>query len=141
MFGDPQTLSEESFKQFVFDSTDFNIRTLDGYGTFHSMGGVMCVTPASGGKPPADIKRIKTCPSAEKLAIVKKVKLQRYIASNTKGIGDITVEDPAEIRCFQSTNSVHPFLDLLWISGSWFVLPKNPGWNGYMELVTKGITD
>ena len=100
MIGDPQTLSEESFKQFVFDSTDFNIRTLDGYGTFHSMGGVMCVTPASGGKPPADIKRIKTCPSAEKLAIVKKVKLQRYIASNTKGIGDITVEDPAESVAF-----------------------------------------
>jgi len=141
MIDNQQTITEESFKQFVFDNADFNIRTLDGYGTFHSMGGVMCVTPASGVKLPSDIERIKTCPPAERLATVNKVKLHRYTAPNSKGIGGIMVEDPAEIRCLEAANSVHPFLDLLWMSGSWLSLPKNPGWSGYMELVTKGITD
>ena len=140
MIDNQQTISEESFKQFVFDNADFNIRTLDGYGTFHSMGGVMCVTPASGVKLPSD-ERIKTCPPAERLATVNKVKLHRYTAPNSKGIGGITVEDPAEIRCLEAANSVHLFLDLLWMSGSWLSLPKNPGSSGYMELVTKGITD
>jgi len=48
MIGDPHTFSEESFKPFVFDNADFYIRTLDGYGTFHSMGGTMCVTSGQG---------------------------------------------------------------------------------------------
>ena len=32
-------IDDNSFKQFVLD---FNVRTVDGYGIFHSMGGIMC---------------------------------------------------------------------------------------------------
>ena len=37
-------IREDGFLQYIFDNADFNIRTLDGLGTFHSMGGVkkMC---------------------------------------------------------------------------------------------------
>lgn len=38
---------EDTFIQFVFDNADFNIRTIDGHGTFHSMGGIMCVSPSN----------------------------------------------------------------------------------------------
>ncbi|KAK5650089.1 hypothetical protein RI129_001118 [Pyrocoelia pectoralis] len=38
---------EDSFIQFVFDNADFNIRTIDGHGTFHSMGGIMCISPSN----------------------------------------------------------------------------------------------
>ena len=34
-----------SFTQFVFDNADFNAATLTGHYTFHSMGGIACVTP------------------------------------------------------------------------------------------------
>ena len=34
-----------SFTQFVFDNADFNVATLTGYNTFHTMGGIACVTP------------------------------------------------------------------------------------------------
>jgi len=34
--------------------TYFYIRTLDGYDTFHSMGGAMCVMPSTGVKPWAE---------------------------------------------------------------------------------------
>ena len=45
MLDDQPTIHPDSFKEFVFDNADFNVRTLDGYGTFHSMGGIMCITP------------------------------------------------------------------------------------------------
>ena len=34
------------FVKFVFDNTDFNISTLTGHGTFHSLGGLVCTTPS-----------------------------------------------------------------------------------------------
>lgn len=40
-----QAVNTESFIQFVFDNADINVRTLDGYGTFHSMGGILCISP------------------------------------------------------------------------------------------------
>lgn len=39
------SFSENAFAQWVFDNADFNTRTLDGHGTFHAMGGVVCVYP------------------------------------------------------------------------------------------------
>ena len=66
MLGPQQGVSEESFEQFVFDNADFNIRTIDGYDTFHPMGRVMCVTPASGVKLQSEIDRLRKCPPAEK---------------------------------------------------------------------------
>lgn len=40
-----QVVNSGSFIQFVFDNADINVRTLDGYGTFHSMGGILCISP------------------------------------------------------------------------------------------------
>lgn len=86
----------------MFDNTYFNIRTLDGYDTSHSMGGVRCVTQAIGVKPSSEIERIKTCPPADLLATVNKVHLQRHTIPNTKGIHGITMKGPADIRCLNS---------------------------------------
>jgi len=58
---------------------------------------------------------------------VNKAKLQRYTAPNSKGIGDVMMEDPAAIRCLQSTNYVRLFLDLLCMSGSWLFLKIQTG--------------
>lgn len=38
-------VNQNSFSQFVFDNADFNINTIDGYNTFHTMGGIQCVVP------------------------------------------------------------------------------------------------
>jgi len=54
--GDPQTFREEPLKSFVFENADFYIQTLAGHGTFHSMGGIKCATPASRDKPLVDIE-------------------------------------------------------------------------------------
>ncbi|ELU03580.1 hypothetical protein CAPTEDRAFT_185644 [Capitella teleta] len=38
----------DGFYQFVFDNADFKVATISGHNTFHSMGGIGCVTPYSG---------------------------------------------------------------------------------------------
>ncbi|KAJ8877080.1 hypothetical protein PR048_021532 [Dryococelus australis] len=38
---------QTSFCQFVFDNTDFNGSTIDGMNTFHTIGGIKCITPGS----------------------------------------------------------------------------------------------
>jgi len=55
----PPTLQSDSFIQFVFDNADFNVRTMTGHGTFHSMGGIMCVTPGDAVEKGNPIKRIE----------------------------------------------------------------------------------
>ncbi|KMQ84700.1 hypothetical protein RF55_17294 [Lasius niger] len=40
-----KVIKEHAFGQYVFDNADHNVCTLDGLNTFHSMGGICCVTP------------------------------------------------------------------------------------------------
>ncbi|KAG8171061.1 hypothetical protein JTE90_000788 [Oedothorax gibbosus] len=36
-----------SSSQFVFDNVGFNACTIDGVNSFHAMGGIKCITPAT----------------------------------------------------------------------------------------------
>ena len=77
-------IDHQAFKQFVFDNADFNIRTLDGYGTFHSMCGIMCLTPGNAVQLQGDIKRISPQQSTEtSLSEAKSIKLQTYHSQST----------------------------------------------------------
>lgn len=51
-------ITPSGFGQFVFVNVDLNVSILDGFNTFHSMGGVSCVTSATVLVPcqPADRK-------------------------------------------------------------------------------------
>lgn len=55
---------EGSFNQFVFDNADFDVCTTDGLKTFHSMGGIRCITPASSEEEEARIPRCKKMPQS-----------------------------------------------------------------------------
>ena len=44
------------FTQFVLDNADFNVATLTGHNTFHSMGGIACVTPPGSITHPSSVK-------------------------------------------------------------------------------------
>ncbi|GBM42127.1 hypothetical protein AVEN_99051-1 [Araneus ventricosus] len=57
-------VQNNGFAQFVFDNADYNTRTVDGYGTFHVMGVVQCVTPASSVQTSSCIPRQKIIPTA-----------------------------------------------------------------------------
>lgn len=55
-----------SFTQFVYDNADFNVATVTGHNTFHSMGGIACVT-LPGTVETSAINRTVKLPSAEKV--------------------------------------------------------------------------
>ena len=44
MSGGDLSYDLSGFTQFVFDNADFNVATLTGHNTFHSMSGIACVT-------------------------------------------------------------------------------------------------
>jgi len=46
---DPENfkIADDSFIQCIYDNADHNTKTIDGFNTFHAMGGIMVVTPSS----------------------------------------------------------------------------------------------
>lgn len=67
-----------SFSQFIFDNADFNINTLDGLNTFHSMGGIQCVTPSSSVCPVDKINRLKIMPSSQNIGNLRKTNIKIF---------------------------------------------------------------
>ncbi|CAH0562841.1 unnamed protein product [Brassicogethes aeneus] len=55
---------DNAYSQFVFENADVNTRTINGFGTFHAMGGIQCVTPKTAIRPDQAIKRYREKPSA-----------------------------------------------------------------------------
>ena len=58
----------DSFHQWIFDNADVNIRTLDGIGKWHGMGGALAVTPVIAVNPASVTIRLKTIPTNDQLA-------------------------------------------------------------------------
>ena len=48
IFIDKPSYNLNGFTQFIFDNADFNVATLTGHNTFHSLGDIACVAPPSG---------------------------------------------------------------------------------------------
>lgn len=125
------------FIQFIFDNADFNVRTLNGHGTFHAMGGVKCTTPAP---VPVSIPvpRIKKVPSAAEIAAKGEFPLQWYKKPIIPGLKSIIIEDVTS-SLFQSNPDVttQKSLDLLWLSSIFIPAPLSPKphWNGFMETL------
>lgn len=70
------TLNQGTFAQFIFDNFDFNVNTIDGFGTFYNMFGIMCVTPADSTENPID-------------HIVKQQKLSQTCIVDKKGLVEV----------------------------------------------------
>lgn len=65
ILNDPQEYNyDNSFVQFVYDNADHNTNTIDGLNTFHSMGGIMCVTPSSSISSNKKIERLQKIPTS-----------------------------------------------------------------------------
>ena len=80
---------DSSFHQWIFDNADVNTRTLDGYGTWHGMGGAMAVTPSKSVFPVPIIHRLQTMPSIGKTSPyinLLKIPAKCNIASGFNGL-------------------------------------------------------
>ena len=118
---------------------DHNIRTIDGYGTFHGMGIISASTPLSGQfvSPSVNVLRqSRRLPTAE---IVKNRGIRIVHYHGTDGLATITL---ASVRQLRSPTVVPPVtnLNLLWHVAWFFSEPKcpRPNWSGFMQSVCTG---
>jgi len=113
------------FIQFVADNVDHNIRTIDGYGTFHGMGIIAAATPGS--KTCRRVHKLKA--TEEDLKAIGKINVHFY---NTKKLFDLKYGELSQIECDDNTLS----MNLLWKT-AWLLRPLTPSWNGTMQMIHK----
>ncbi|KAG5869427.1 hypothetical protein JTB14_003119 [Gonioctena quinquepunctata] len=87
-------LCAEGFIQFIYDNANFNTQTIDGYNTFHVMGGMYTVGPASAVPPDATIARLTKIPAAEVIERSGHLTLKHFEAKQGgDGLKEIKIQD------------------------------------------------
>ena len=129
-------IDSSGYIQFVFDNADFNIRTLTGLGTFHSMGGIKYVTPATSAHTVTTAQRPKTYVLASVIGEFAKVQIKPYKESTMRSSS--LVHDVFALSLhIPKTVSESLYMTSLWLCGCWLPLTCCPSWNGFMSVATK----
>ena len=120
------------FTQFVFDNADFNVATLTGHNTFHTMGGIACVTPP-GNVNKTPIKRNIKLPPAGEIGNFGNIPIKTYNKPAVPGLQSVIVE-PLKIsdKCLQATND-----DCIWLAGYVYKLNPHVSWSGFMKVAVE----
>ena len=141
-----EPIPSDTFCQYIFDNADFNVSTLDGWNTFHSMGGIKCVIPTHALLPSMKVERLKSAPSQEEVGQLGVLELQAFEGRGTNALQQITVEDLSMLKPIPSDIFTPTLQDILWMSGKWLQevepipeVPTIPEWKGFMKLVSKVI--
>ena len=117
------------FLQFVADNVDHNVRTLDGFNTFHGMGIIATTTPG--------IKITKPVPRAA--ASLKQVRAigrigVHFYKSEWNGLSSLKYED---LHVQPIAGDPTSSLDTLW-KISWPLKSPRPCWTGLMQTIQQG---
>ena len=91
------SLSPKELLQFSFDNADKNVKTLDGHGTFHGMGGIAIITPASQEREVDPISRINRPQNATEIIEGKSMPIVWYTKPATSGLKQIIIQDFREL--------------------------------------------
>lgn len=114
--GDPLKVNQPCFSQQVYDNADFNVHTIDGYNTFHVMGGISCIAPKHAIAPNQCIPRLKLIPPPEVSGSFGAVPVIPFERTKPEGLAEIKIKDLKEI--YSPTKTVMPSVpDLLWLYG------------------------
>ena len=127
-------LKDGVFSEFIYDNGDIQRRTIDGKNTFHSMGGIMTVTPENCYKSKEKILRLKANLSMrEILDKVEKIPFIFYEKLNQQNFTDV-------VKILQIPTCNHknfPNCDVMWMFGT--LQASVPGWNAFMSNVTQNM--
>jgi len=116
------------FIQHVGDNVDHNIRTLDGFGTFHGMGIISTFTPGKLLSKPVPRVSVTT----DDIIKVGRINIKTFKSQHT-GRNPLTYKELQAMEVHDPTYHI----DLLWEVA--FVLrPKRPAWSGMMQAVHQG---
>ncbi|CAG4984765.1 unnamed protein product [Parnassius apollo] len=135
-----------TFIQFVFDNADFNVSTLDGRNTFHSMGGIKCITPTNTLHASTNVKRLNSAPPQEEVGQMGVLEVQIFEGRRTNALQQIIIEDLSFLKPIPYNIFTPTVQDLLWMSGKWLQeveptskVPNIPECKGFMQLTSKLI--
>lgn len=101
----------------------------------HVIGMIKIETPKDAVIYNERIKKYTTKPTATELAAVSHVPLLTYEKPNIPGLSRIRVQNvnDEEVLSERMFNTV----DFLWMYGKWRNIAPLPGWNGFLEKLTK----
>jgi len=130
-----------SFGQWSADNVDHNVKTLDGKGSLHGMGIIISTTSD---KSDSFMSMLPSIPrhtnkmAANDVIANKSIPLKDYFALNNNGLSKLTFTASSDLKIpIRTPKDI--FLDTLW-HASYFnnQITHRPGWNGYMQNITKG---
>ena len=134
------SLSPDSYLQFVFDNADHNTATTDGKNTFHCMGGIMCVTPASSVQSNESIVRLKGSLPTITSGKFGYLPLVNFSQTEPFNLKKLIVKDVYEINPISSKLIIKP-IDLLWHYGECTTPETTMNWKGFMSKYHASNTD
>lgn len=127
-------VKENAFIQFVHDNADWNVETLDGKGTFHSLGGCETIIPGSYLLPKKPLPCLTRVTESE-IAAEGKIEVLDYPYHAMDGMKFFTFAQPNPRLTLKLTESSK--INCYWMFHKYVSPSFEKGWNGYMEYLTK----
>ena len=129
------TITSGVFAQWVFDNADYNVNTIDGKNTFHSMGGIQITTPINCYAKKTDIPRLKNRATSNQISGIDKIPYEKFENIHSSGLSKIVFKK-LTIHDFDTNNMT--LADFIW-TYSKVLLPDCPGYNGFMSKITRDL--
>lgn len=132
-----EPLMSQCFSQFVFDNADHNVCTIDGYNTFHYMGGIEIVVPSHKVKH-SRIRKEKKLPKSDTFKLENKISVKNFKKDKTKNLGDLKMEEFNEsltIGNYYAKIINVSKSDFLWLYSKFVNILQSTGWNHFMEIL------
>ena len=114
--------------QHAADNVDHNKITIDGHNTFHGMGMIATITPATTGSFHIPCSKIPT----EDICSIGHIRIKHFIPA-ADGFKSLSYRSLSIPHMKDPTSAI----DTLW-KASLLLRPKRPGWSGLMQMVQKG---
>lgn len=133
--GQPGRTLSNPFLQIVSDNSDFNVCTVDGRGTFHNLGSIEIIFPASSLQDREPILRCQRTeiPKESELVEKNRIDILLYTKPAGSGLKLIKVESFKEDPSFK-INLVDR-LNILWMYFKYVKENEFLGWNGFMSMM------
>lgn len=132
---DDVRLKNGAFVQYVHDNADFDTNTIDGKNTFHNLGRIEIITPASSIEEKRPVPRLHSLPAANTFVDDGAIPVLSYPHTKKSGLQKVFVKIINRDLSLAPPNFSK--LTLFWM----FLQYKNSnvavGWNGFFEHLTK----
>ncbi|XP_043279745.1 uncharacterized protein [Venturia canescens] len=136
----PKFVFEENIcVQHVFDNTDHNVGTLDGYNTYHCLGGIAIYSPEENVSYEGRTKKLKNASNVSSATIASQSIIRTIPwTAHCNGLDNIVYTDTAKL--FSTNSSVLPAAYSTYLWAKHCDIENVPSWRGFMEVLTADST-